>query len=90
MCYLTQQDLLWPLLISCGLSAAGLAFGAYYHVHRYPIDEHDAKALANAYNQRLRRDLGLPPLATRSLIRDVKLTSHVAARGGELVVRMTF
>jgi len=56
-CSLTQQDLLLPFWISCGLSVAGLAFGAYYHVHRYPIDEQDAKALANAYNQRLRREL---------------------------------
>jgi hypothetical protein len=89
-CSVTQQDLLWPFLISCGLSVAGFAFGSHYYSPRYLIDEHDARGLADAYNQRLRRELGLPPLATRPLIHDVALTPYVAARGGGLSLRMTF
>jgi hypothetical protein len=50
----------------------------------------DARALADAYNQRLRRRLGLPPAPRRALLRDVTLTPYVAVHDAGAVLEARF
>lgn len=66
-----------------------MAIGFYYYYHPHPISENDAKALADAYNQRLRRELGLP-VVTRPLLHDLKLTPFVARGDAGLTLGARF
>ncbi|HEX8113750.1 MAG TPA: hypothetical protein VF516_38725 [Kofleriaceae bacterium] len=61
-----------------GVSTVGLFVGLWYQLHLHPISENEAKSLADVYNQRLRRELGLPVVVREPLLRDVKLTPFVA------------
>jgi hypothetical protein len=63
-----------------GIGVTGAVIGLYFAARTQPISEDDARALADAYNQRLRRRLGLPPAPHRALLRDVTLTPYVAGR----------
>jgi hypothetical protein len=63
--------------------------GTYFSARPQPISEDDARALADAYNQRLRRRLGLPP-APRPALRDVTLTPYVAAHDAGAVLGARF
>lgn len=65
-------------LVAIGVSSVALGVGFWYHFHPHPIEENDAKALADAYNQRLRRQLGLPVVTRAPLLHDVKLTPFIA------------
>jgi hypothetical protein len=47
-------------------------------LHPHPITENEAKSLADGYNQRLQRELGLPVAVREPLLRDVKLTPFLA------------
>lgn len=42
------------------------------------VGDHEAKSLADVYNQRLRRELGLPVVRREPLLRDVKLLPFIA------------
>lgn len=68
-----------------GLGVTGVVIGLYFAAHPQPISEDDARALADAYNQRLRRRLGLPPAPRRALLHDVTLTPYVAEHGAGAV-----
>lgn len=85
-----QPDLLLPILLAGGVSAAGIVGGIYLERNPHPIDELDARELADRYNQRLRWVLGLPPLARRTPDRDIALTPFFAGRVGGLVLRARF
>jgi hypothetical protein len=85
-----QPDLLWPMLLAGGVSAAGIVGGIYLERNPHPIDELAARELADRYNQRLRWVLGLPPLARRTPDRDIALTPFFAGRVGGLVLRARF
>jgi hypothetical protein len=85
-----QPDVLLPLLLAGGVSAAAITTGIYLERNPHPIDELDARQLADRYNQRLRWVLGLPPLARRTPERDIALTPFFAGRVGGLVLRARF
>jgi hypothetical protein len=89
-CKTVQQDPLLPLLISAGTAVAGIAIGTHYYFHPHPVDENDARALADAYNQRLRRELDLPVAIRRPLLRDLTLTPFVVGRDSGLALRARF
>jgi hypothetical protein len=61
---------------SVGLVALGV--GLWYQWHLHPITENEAKGLADVYNQRLRRDLGLPVVRREPVLRDVTLAPFIA------------
>jgi hypothetical protein len=73
-----------------GLGVTSALIGLYFSAHPQPIGEDDARALADAYNQRLRRRLGLPPAPRRALLRDVTLTPYAAGRAAGAVVGARF
>ena len=79
-----------PLYVALGLStvATGLVFvGGYYRAHPHAIDEGEAKALADKYNQGLRKDLGLPVVSQREpVLRDVRLAPFAGVSGGGLAL----
>ena len=63
--------------VGYGVGLIGLSVGLWYSFHPHPISENEAKSLADVYNQRLRRELGLPVVARAPLLRDVKLTPFI-------------
>ena len=67
-----------PPLIAFGVAFTGTVIAIHYGSDPHPIAENDAKALADAYNQRLRRELGLPVVRREPLLRDLKLTPFIA------------
>jgi hypothetical protein len=69
-----------------GLSAA--ATGRYLQTSLEPISDSEARALAEQYNKRLRRSLGLP-LSAR-LRRDVRVLPYVSGRDAGLAVATVF
>jgi len=73
-----------------GLGSVAVGVGTFHYQHPQPIGEDDARALADAYNQRLRRRLGLPPAPRRALLRDVTLTPYAAGRAAGAVVGARF
>lgn len=75
-----------PALVAAGVGLAATAFASYFYRNPQPIDEHDAKALADAYNQRLRRQLGLPVASRRPIVRDVALAPYVAGHAAGLAL----
>lgn len=86
-----NSDLTVPILASLGVGAAGVVVVLHFSGDPPALDEANARALADAYNQRLRVKLGLPPHAAhRARIRDAALAPFVAAGSGGLVLRATF
>lgn len=77
-CAEMHTSMLSPMLITAGSGMAAMAFSVYFYRNPHPIDENDAKSLADAYNQRLRRELGLPVAIRRPILRDVTLRLYVA------------
>jgi hypothetical protein len=77
----------WILL---GVGVTGALVGTYFSTRPQPIDVDDARALADAYNQRLRRRLGLPPAPRHARLRDVTLTPYVTGHDTGLVVGARF
>ena len=63
--------------VGYGVGLIGFSVGLWYSFHPHPISENEAKSLADVYNQRLRRELGLPVVARAPLLRDVKLTPFI-------------
>ena len=76
-------------LVFVGVGAAGVVTGIYYAFHRHPIDEPEARALADDYNRRLR---GMPgaPAAQRSLLHDVRWTPYVTGRAAGIGLAARF
>jgi hypothetical protein len=71
-------------------SAIALGVGIYLAIHPHPIDENEAKSLADVYNQQLRRRLGLPVVTRRPVLRDLKLTPYVAGNGTGIALSARF
>lgn len=75
----------WAL---AGLGVATLGIGAgmigtWYRSRPHPITEDEAKSLAAAYNDGLRRNYGLP-IVKRPLLRDVRIAPFLASSEGGL------
>jgi hypothetical protein len=86
-------------LLPVTLGGAGIcvaySLGAWYLQHPHAISENDAKNMADAYNQRLRQQLGLttglpPAHASLPRVRDWKLAPYAAHDGGGLVLGARF
>ena len=75
---------------SASTSAIGITVGTYFYYHPHPIDENDAKALADAYNQRLRRRLGLPVSIHQPMIQDLMLMPYARAQDGGFILEARF
>ncbi len=68
-----------PIVVALAAGLAGVAVGTYLYRHPQPIDEDDARALADAYNQRLRGALGIRTAARSTpgpRLRDVALVPY--------------
>ena len=79
-----------PVLVAVGVGLAGTAVGGYFSRNPHPIDENEAKALADAYNQRLRRQLGLPVVTRHPTMRGLALAPYVASYNAGLAVSAPF
>ena len=79
-----------PMIIAAGSGMAAMAFSIYFYRNPHPIDENDAKALADAYNQQLRRELGLPVAIRRPILGDVTLRPYVAEHDAGLALAGRF
>jgi hypothetical protein len=77
-----------PGIVLSLAGAVGILVGAGYAARS--VDTDQARTLADAYNQRLRRELGLPTLASRPVLRDVKLTPYVARGDAGLTLGARF
>lgn len=85
-----SQNLLISTAVGLGVSLIGFTVAVWYTVHAHPISENEAKALADVYNQRLRRELGLPVVMREPLLHDVTLAPLLVrgeARGLALTAR---
>ncbi|HEY0478118.1 MAG TPA: hypothetical protein VGD37_11405 [Kofleriaceae bacterium] len=85
-----ERNRLIALSVTAGLSAIGVATGFWYLNHPQPIADNAAKDLADAYNQRQRRRLGLPVVSRRPLLHDLRLTPYVARGDAGLVLGARF
>ncbi len=76
------------------VASAGASLGGFAMMGTQPIDEGEAKRLAQKYNDDLRRKYGLPVVATaRSLRPDFRLTGiapYVGENQAGLAVRMSY
>ena len=84
------QTFLISTAVGVGVGLVGLGVGLWYSLHPHPISENDAKGLADVYNQRLRRELGLPVVMREPLLHDVTLAPLLVrgeARGLALTAR---
>jgi hypothetical protein len=84
------QTFITALAVGNGVGLIALGVGLWYGVHLHPITENEAKGLADVYNQRLRRELGLPVVRREPVLRDVTLAPFIAqgdARGLALSAR---
>ncbi len=78
------------VLVAFAVGFGGSLYGIHYSNHLHPIEENYAKALADAYNQRLRKDLGLPVVLRRPLLQDIKLAPYVAGNDRGVALRASF
>jgi hypothetical protein len=85
-CWNAHTLSLTPAVIAAGFGLVATAFASYFYRNPHPIDEYDAKALADAYNQRLRRQLGLPVAIRRPIVRDLALAPYAAGRDAGLAL----
>ena len=86
-CVNQHNHSLAPILVALGVGLVGVGVGTYLYRSPQPIDENDAKALADAYNRQLRGKLGL--VADRPRLRDVTVTPYAggAASGVTMAAR---
>jgi hypothetical protein len=76
VCIDQRHRSLAPVVVALAAGLAGIVVGTYLHRHPQPIDEDDARALADGYNQRLRGALGLRTAAKPPRLRDVALVPY--------------
>jgi hypothetical protein len=79
-----------PTLLAAAVSGVAFITGIYYVTHLQPLDDGEAKALANEYNQRLRHQLGLPVATRRPRLRDLRLWPYVTGHDAGLAVGARF
>jgi hypothetical protein len=74
-----------------GVGIVTLYVGFHLYRHPHPIDENEAKTLADGYNQNLRRRLGLPTVARHlPRLHDVRWTPHVTGHQAGLALSARF
>lgn len=81
------------LLAGLGVAAAGsigLWIGYWFLSHPHPIDENEAKRLADVYNQHLRGRLGLPVVRSEPMIRDLRIAPRITRSDNGLVLSARF
>lgn len=78
-----------PLMVT-GVGFAASVLGIHYAQTPHGITENEAKTLADAYNQKLRRELGLPVVSQAPRLRDVKITPYLGEHDGGLVIAARF
>lgn len=76
VCLDRKHRTLAPIVVALAAGLTGIAVGTYLVRHPQPIDEDDARALADGYNQRLRGALGLRAAAKPPRLRDVALVPY--------------
>ena len=77
-----RSEMIWGFsLLGVGMIGAGIA--TWYHLHPHPISETEARQLAVAHNDKLRRTLGLPVL-------DVQVTPVATPSAGGLALSGRF
>jgi hypothetical protein len=87
MCF-DQNGANWAIpAIAFGAGTIAIISGIYYALHRQPIDEGEAKALAHAYNLRLQ---GAAPAPRSSLLREFRLMPYATEHAGGLVLGARF
>jgi hypothetical protein len=74
-----SSNVLLVALIGGGIGAIGITVAGWYHFHPHPISEDEAKSLADAYNQHLRVELGLPVVRSEPRVRDLQLAPVATA-----------
>jgi hypothetical protein len=79
-----------PPVLAFGVGAIAVGTGIYYATHRQPISENDARALADAYNQRLHGMPAAPPASRSSLLHDVHMIPYAARHTTGLVLGARF
>jgi hypothetical protein len=79
-----------PIVAALAAGLAGIAVGTYLYRHPQPIDEDDARALADGYNQRLRGALGLRTAARPPRLRDVALVPYAGRTDAGLALSGRF
>jgi hypothetical protein len=79
-----------PAIIVGSVGLVGGLFGTYFFRNPHPIDENDAKTLADAYNQRLRGQLGLPVASSEPLVRELAVSPYAAGASRGLVLAGRF
>ena len=69
-------------LVAGSVAAGASLIGLWYHFHPHPITENEAKTLADAYNQHLRQELGLPVVSrSEPILHDLKLVPYASGSG---------
>lgn len=89
-CERDHEPSILPGLVGAGVGLGAALVGTYLYRHPHPIDEGEAKALADTYNQQLLHQLGRPGVARRPVLRDVKLVPYVARGDVGLVLGARF
>ena len=79
-----------PTVAALVVGVVGVGVGTYVHRHPQPIDEDDARVLADGYNQRLRGALGLRAAARPPRLRDVALAPKLGRGDAGVVLGARF
>jgi len=88
-CAHTETHTQVPAIVAAGVGVVGGVVSTYFFRNPHPVDEDEAKTLADAYNQHLRGQLGLPVARSEPLVRELALAPYVegASRGFVLAGR---
>ncbi|HMG54278.1 MAG TPA: hypothetical protein VK601_12365 [Kofleriaceae bacterium] len=89
-CATDQDHSLAPTIAALGVGVGGALFGTWYQRHPQPIDERDARAMADAYNRQLRNQLGIPTLAGAPRLSDLKLVPYLGGRDAGIALGARF
>jgi hypothetical protein len=90
VCVNQQHRSLAPVIIALAVGLVGVGVGTYYQRTPQPIDEGDAKALADAYNRELRGKLGLTAEAHAPRLRDLAVAPYAGGSGAGVAVGARF
>jgi hypothetical protein len=90
VCVNQQHRSLAPVIVALAVGLVGVGVGTYYQRTPQPIDENDAKSLADAYNRELRGKLGLTAEAHAPRLREVAVAPYAGGSAAGLVVGARF
>jgi hypothetical protein len=89
-CTEAQQRSQIPTYVGLGLGLAGALFGTWFYRNPQPIDESDARTMADAYNQQLRRQLGSAEVRSAPRLSEVRLAPYAGSDGAGLALGARF